>query len=144
MYVYCACTVHYVHACIHVHVHVYMYMFLYVQCTLYVWTMHTQTHTHAHSLPPAVSYSLLVQLTKYYPLKSPKCPSPSSDTEGPSRLLRETPVTLTAHVLYCHWVLRFLTLSQIPPDISRSANTWDITCATPEQIKSLVSHITLY
>lgn len=104
--------------------------------------IYSYTHImHTLSLPPAVSYSLLVQLTKYFPLEKSK---PPSDEKGTSYLPNEAPPTLTAHVLYCHWVLRFLTLSHLPPEVKHSTNAWDITCASSEQIKSLVSTLHTY
>ena len=98
--------------------------------------IYSYTHVHTLSLPPAVLYSLLVQLTKHFPLEKSKAPP---DEKGMSNLPNEAPSTLTAHVLYCHWVLRFLTLSHLPPEVKLSTNVWDITCASSEQIKSLVS-----
>ena len=115
-----------------------MYLFfddiLYMHVRVYMPLHHTHTHTHTSSLLPAVAYSLLVQLTKHHPLSKP----PSDETNS-SRFSNEAPPTLTAHVLYCHWVLRYLTLSHLPPDVKRATNSWDITCASPEQIKTIVS-----
>lgn len=112
-----------------------------VNCALFIGSfMQWDLALFEKSLPPAVSYSLLVQLTKYYPLTTSKTavPSSSDSEQSSSHLLNESPSTLTAHVFYCHWVLRSLTLSHLPPDIRRSTNTWDVTCASPEQIKSLL------
>ena len=119
-----------------------MYLYIGLQSILarqvFVTCFHAcEIYPFPHSLPPAVAYSLLVQLTHSHPLNSPPSSSSSDHTPHPP-LSKEAPDHLTAHVLYCHWVVRFLTHSCLPVDARRGHSGWDITCATPDQIRSIV------
>lgn len=82
------------------------------------------------SLPSAVVYSLVTSLISKFPLP------PSSSTSS-FHLSKVSHKTYTAHVIYCLWVVRFMTQCEIlshPPQ----GLLWEGTCASNDTIKQLV------
>ena len=59
-------------------------------------------------------------------------------TTQDSPLTLEDPHNLTAHVIANQWLLRFVVHSDRVLSNPPGGNTWEVTCATPEQIKNLV------
>ena len=93
-------------------------------------------------LPPAVIYSLLSSLIKFYPLPSSISSSSLSDVSSGLAPSPPPPLSVTAHILYHLWIIRFSSNCDLlsPPQ----GLLWEGTCANLEAIKQLVRCCTLY
>ena len=93
-------------------------------------------------LPSAVIYSLLSSLIKFYPLPSSISSSSLSDVSSGLAPSPPPPLSVTAHILYHLWIIRFSSNCDLlsPPQ----GLLWEGTCANLEAIKQLVRCCTLY